>query len=98
MNRAKFVNKALNRNGRPIYDMVYHNFRLDPSEVAKSKRYDLWFDNEPTNITYDAEDIKIEIEKDWSYGFKTFVCTFGIIQSVNNDGTKRRVQFAGYWK
>lgn len=98
MKRHLFTNTALTKDGKPIYEIVYNNKMLDPSEVARSNRYDFWIPVDPySNSTAQDNEVEDAIEADWQYGNTKFILTFGILHTINRDGNKKRVQFAGYW-
>lgn len=100
MNRQVFANRALSMDGKPIYDVLFHNKAQDPEEVSKSKRYTLERTaTQTSNVTDDTlhRDFASLIERDWEYGKKAFVVTYGMVVSKNLDSNKQKIQFAGYW-
>ncbi len=100
MNRALFTNTALTTLGKPRYDVLFHNQIQDPEEVAKSKRYSIERESSQTNNVTDNtphKDFVDLIERDWEYGKKAFVVTYGILVTSNPNTGKKNLHFAGYW-
>jgi hypothetical protein len=98
MKRHLFANPSLDKDGQPVYDIVYKNKMQSPEEVAKSKIYRFVKKVPKFETSTNNERLEDIFEKDWVYGYKRFVLTYGPIISQSMETNERKVQFAGYWE
>jgi len=101
MKRYIFINTALNVDGSLKYEVIFRNIEQDPTEVARSKRYQLELLSSknignPTSARANV-DFSNLIEGDWEQGKRQFVVTYGMIVRGKGYSDKNTIQFAGYW-